>query len=196
MLEVLQQLNREMAAIVERVRPSLVQLRNGRRGLGAGTVWHADGLIVTNAHVVRQRAPQATLADGRTVSTQVVALDTAHDLAVLSVAAVGLTAATLAEPDTLQPGHWVLALGHPWGVTGATTAGIVIGIGAAPERPQSQDKWIQVDLHLRPGYSGGPLVDVHGCVVGINTMVAGPNVGLAIPLAVVQGFVRQVQAST
>ena len=196
MLEVLQQLNREMAAIVEHVRPSLVQLRHGRRGLGAGTVWQADGLIVTNAHVVRQRAPQATLADGRTVSTQVVALDMALDLAVLSVAAVGLTAATLAEPDTLQPGHWVLALGHPWGVTGATTAGMVIGIGAAPERPQSQGTWIHVALHLRPGHSGGPLVDVHGCVVGITTMVAGPNVGLAIPLAVIQGFVRQVRAST
>jgi len=103
MSEILLQLNREMAAIVEHVRPSLVQLRHGRRGLGAGTVWQADGLIVTNAHVVRQHAPQATLADGRTVSTQVVALDTAHDLAVLSVAAVGLTAATLADAQNVEP---------------------------------------------------------------------------------------------
>src|SRR5215468_2057923 len=192
MSEVLVQLNREMAAIVEHVRPSLVQLRHGRRGLGAGTVWQADGLIVTNAHVVRQRAPQATLSDGRTVSTQVVAMDTEHDLAALSVAATGLTAVTLAEPNTLQPGHWVLALGHPWGVAGAITAGIVIGIGASPERPPSQSEWIHVDLHLRPGYSGGPLVDVHGRIVGINTMIAGPNVGLAVPLAVVQSFACRV----
>jgi S1-C subfamily serine protease len=195
MSEVLERVNREMAAIVEHVRPSLVQLRHGRRGMGAGTVWHADGLIVTNAHVVHQRAPQATLSDGRTVSTHVVAMDTEHDLAALCVAATGLTAVTLAEPSTLQPGHWVLALGHPWGGAGALTAGIVIGIGAAPERPQRQGEWIHVDLHLRPGYSGGPLVDVHGRVVGINTMSAGPNVGLAVPLAVVQGFVRHVRDS-
>jgi len=195
MSELLQQLNREMAAIVEHMRPSLIQLRNGRRGMGAGTVWHADGLIVTNAHVVQQRAPQATLSDGRTVSTHVVALDTEHDLAALCVAATGLTAVTLAEPYALQPGHWVLALGHPWGVAGAITAGIVIGIGASPERPQSQGEWIHVDLHLRPGHSGGPLVDVHGRVVGINTMIAGPNVGLAVPLAVVQGVVRRVRES-
>src|SRR5919197_4119544 len=105
---VLHQLNREMAAIVQHVRPSLVQLRNGRRGMGAGTVWHADGLIITNAHVVQQHAPQAMLADGRTVSTQVVAMDTEHDLAALSVAATGLTAVTLAEPYALPPRHWVL----------------------------------------------------------------------------------------
>src|SRR5215475_12430823 len=117
MSEVLLQLNREMAAIVEHVRPSLVQLRNGRRGMGAGTVWQADGLIVTNAHVVRHRALQATLPDGRTVPAHLVATDTDHDLAVLHVVATtGLTAITPAEPGALQPGHWVLALGHPWGV--------------------------------------------------------------------------------
>ena len=138
MSHVLQQLSDAMAAIVERVRLSLVQLHNGRRGMGAGTVWQANGLIVTNAHVVRHRALQATLPDGRTMPAQLVATDTDHDLAVLCVAATGLTAITPAEPGALQPGHWVLALGHPWGVAGAATAGVVIGVGASPEAPQRQ----------------------------------------------------------
>ena len=211
MPQVLQQLSDSMAAIVEHVRLSLVQLHNGRRGMGAGTVWQADGLVVTNAHVVRHRALQATLPDGRTVPAQLVATDTDHDLAVLYVAATGLPAITPAEPSTLQPGHWVLALGHPWGVAGAVTAGVVIGVGASPatawaeraqlngraspDAPHSQGEWIHVSVHLRPGHSGGPLVDAHGHVIGINTMMAGPDVGLAVPVVVVQGFLRRVRAS-
>ena len=100
---------------------------------------------------------------------------------------------TPAAPRTLQVGHWVLALGHPWGVAGAVTAGVVIGVGASPEAPHKRGEWIHASLHLRPGHSGGPLVDVYGHVVGINTMMAGPDVGLAIPVSVVQGFVRQVR---
>jgi serine protease Do len=192
MSRVLQQLSDAMADIVEHVRLSLVQLHRGRRGMGAGTVWHADGLIVTNAHVARHGALQATLADRRTVSAQLLATDTDHDLAILSVAASGLTAITPAEPCTLQAGHLVLALGHPWGVAGAVTAGVVISVGASPEAPHHRGEWIHASVHLRPGHSGGPLVDVHGHVVGINTMMAGPDVGLAIPVSMVQGFVRQV----
>ena len=193
MSRVLQQLSDAMADIVEHVRLSLVQLHHGRRGMGAGTVWHPEGLIVTNAHVAHHGALQATLADRRTVPAQLLATDTDHDLAVLSVAAPGLTAITPAEPCALQPGHWVLALGHPWGVAGAVTAGVVIGVGASPEAPHNRGEWIHASLHLRPGHSGGPLVDVYGHVVGINTMMAGPDVGLAIPVSVVQGFVRQVR---
>jgi serine protease Do len=193
MSHILQQMSDAMAAIVERVRLSLVQLHNGRHGMGAGTVWQADGLIVTNAHVVRHRTLHATLSDGRTVPTQLVATDPDHDLAILRVAATGLTAITPAEPGTLQPGHWVLALGHPWGVAGAVTAGVVIGVGPSPEAPHSQGAWIHASVHLRPGHSGGPLVDVHSHVVGINTMMAGPDVGLAVPVSVVQGVLRRVR---
>jgi serine protease Do len=193
MSRVLQQLSDAMADIVAHGRLSLVQLHNGRRGMGAGTVWHPDGLIVTNAHVVRHGTIQATLADRRTVPAQLIATDADYDLAIQSVAAPGLTAITPAEPCVLQPGHWVLALGHPWGVAGAVTAGVVIGVGASPEAPHNQEEWIHASLHLRPGHSGGPLVDVYGHVIGINTMMAGPDVGLAIPVSVVQGFVRQVR---
>jgi S1-C subfamily serine protease len=84
-----------------------------------------------------------------------------------------------------------LAVGHPWGVEGGATLGVVIGIGAdLPENPQPWRELIAVSLHLRPGHSGGPLVDAHGTLVGINTMMAGPEVGLAVPVDAVQDFLK------
>ena len=195
MVNVLQQVNDALAALVERVRHGLVQISNSRGGRGAGTIWHSDGLIVTNAHVVRHATPQITLADGRTLPARVLASDIDDDLAALSVAAGGLPAIAHAASWPLRPGHWVLALGHPWGVTGAATAGMVIAVGAPPEMPRVRRELIQVSVHLRPGYSGGPLVDGHGCLVGINTMMAGPDVGLAIPFPRVAAFVRRVLGS-
>jgi serine protease Do len=193
--DLLQQLNLEMSAVVENVRCSLVQITNGRRGAGAGTIWHADGLIVTNAHVVGRRSLRVTLPDGRTLPVRLLARDASRDLAALAVDATGLPTSELGQSKQLQPGQWVLALGHPWGVAGAVTAGVVIGVGPPPEMPLPQRELIQVGLRLRPGHSGGPLVDVHGRLVGINTMMAGPEVGLAVPVHVVKTFLRQALGS-
>jgi serine protease Do len=193
--DLLQQLNLEMSAVVENVRRSLVQITNGQRGTGAGTIWHADGLIVTNAHVVGRRSLRATLPDGRTLPVRLLARDASCDLAALAVDATGLPTSELGQSKQLQPGQWVLALGHPWGVAGAVTAGVVIGVGPPPEMPLPQRELIQVGLRLRPGHSGGPLVDVHGRLVGINTMMAGPEVGLAVPVHVVKTFLRQALGS-
>ncbi len=195
MSDLLQQLNLEMSAVVENVRRSLVQITNGRRGAGAGTIWHADGLIVTNAHVVGRRSLRVTLPDGRTLPVRLLARDASRDLAALAVDATGLPTSELGQSKQLQPGQWVLALGHPWGVAGAVTAGVVIGVGPPPEMPLPQRELIQVGLRLRPGHSGGPLVDVHGRLVGINTMMAGPEVGLAVPVHVVKTFLRQALGS-
>lgn len=195
MSDLLQQLNLEMSAVVENVRCSLVQITNGRRGAGAGTIWHADGLIVTNAHVVGRRSLRVTLPDGRTLPVRLLARDASRDLAALAVDATGLPTSELGQSKQLQPGQWVLALGHPWGVAGAVTAGVVIGVGPPPEMPLPQRELIQVGLRLRPGHSGGPLVDVHGRLVGINTMMAGPEVGLAVPVHVVKTFLRQALGS-
>jgi serine protease Do len=85
-----------------------------------------------------------------------------------------------------------MALGHPWGVPGAATAGVVIGTGEdMPEMPLTGRDWIAVGLHLRPGHSGGPLVDSQGRLVGINTMMIGPEVGMAVPVHVVKAFLRR-----
>ena len=195
MSDLMRQLNLEMSAVVENVRCSLVQITNGRRGAGAGTIWHADGLIVTNAHVVGRRSLRVTLPDGRALPARLLARDASRDLAALAVDATGLPTSELGQSKQLQPGQWVLALGHPWGVAGAVTAGVVIGVGPPPEMPLPQRELIQVGLRLRPGHSGGPLVDVHGRLVGINTMMAGPEVGLAVPVHVVKTFLRQALGS-
>lgn len=192
MSNVWQQLNGEMSAVVAKVRDSLVQISNGRGGAGAGTIWHADGLIITNHHVITGRSSlKVTLPDGRTLPARLLASDPDHDLAALSVNANNLPTIALGDSKQLQPGQWVLAVGHPWGVPGAVTAGIVIDMGLPPEIPPSQGEFIQVGLPLRPGHSGGPLVDVHGRLVGINTMITGPSVGLAVPIHIVKAFLRE-----
>jgi serine protease Do len=185
MLNIVQQLNAEMSGAVENARRGLVEIRNGH-GAGAGTIWHPDGLIITNAHVVHGRhSLKAILPDGRTLPAQVVAIDP------LKVDATDLPTVDLGDSRMLKAGEWVTAVGHPWGVTGAVTSGVVIGEGSQfPEMPK-QGEWVVVSLHMRPGHSGGPLVDHRGKVVGINTMITGPDVGMAVPVHVVKAFLQK-----
>ena len=191
MSDLLQQLNDGLSAAAGEARRSLVNISNGRRGAGAGTIWHPDGLILTNAHVVQMRSPKVTLPDGRKAPARILAHDRELDLAALRVDAAELPTIELGDSRQLRPGEWVLALGHPWGVAGAATAGVVIGLGPPPEMTTADRELIHVGLHLRPGHSGGPLVDTSGRLVGINTMMAGPDVGLAVPVHVVKVFLRQ-----
>ena len=191
MSKLLQQLNLELAEIVEKTRRSLVQINNGKQsGVGAGTIWHADGLIITNAHVVRRAPLEVVLPDERRLPAKVLAHDTETDLAALSINAVNLPTIELGDSIGLQPGQLVLALGHPWGIAGAVCAGPVINVGPPPEIPRLHREFIQAGLQLRPGHSGGPMVDVQGRLVGINTMITGPEVGLAVPLHVVKEFLK------
>ena len=201
----LQQIDADLSAVVDKARQSLVEISNGRRGQGAGTIWHSDGLIITNAHVVHGQNPKVTLPDGRVLPAKVLAHDSSLDVAALKVEATGLPTVELGESSKLRAGEWLLALGHPWGVEGAATAGVVIGVGADwPELPQpgrgrtsrvsassASGEWLVASLHLRPGHSGGPMVDAHGRLVGINTMMAGPGVGVAVPVHVVKRFLQQ-----
>ncbi len=188
----LQQLNDEQAALIERIQSSLVQINNGRRGIGAGVIWQSDGIIVTNAHVIRRRDLEVTFSDGRTLPARLLAYDQDNDIAALSVDATDLPAIELGDSTQLQPGQLVLALGHPWGITSAATAGVLLGAGARwPEMPGSGREWVAVSLRLRPGNSGGPLVDASGRLLGINTIMTGPEMGMAVPVNVVKKFMRQ-----
>jgi serine protease Do len=181
-----------MAGVLDRVHRSLVRVQNGRAGAGAGTIWHQDGLILTNAHVVKHRRLQVVLPNGKTLPARLLAHRADIDLAALGVDAHDLPAIELGDSRQLQPGQWVLALGYPWGIAESVTAGIVTGIGThLPEMPLSDREWIAVSLHLRPGYSGGPLLDARGRLVGIDTIMAGPDLGLAVPVHVVKAFLRQ-----
>jgi serine protease Do len=189
---VLPELNADLSEMIEQVQRSLVQIRNGKRGSGAGTIWHPQGLIVTNAHVAGRGPLKVELPDGRTLPAQILAQDPERDVAALRVDASDLPSIQLGDSQRLRPGEWVVAVGHPWGVPGAATAGIVIGVGSQwPELPRNGRDWVVVSLHMRPGHSGGPLVDVRGRLVGINTMINGPDVGVAIPVDVVVEFLRQ-----
>lgn len=187
-----QTLNDEFAAAVALAQNSLVQIRNGRRGAGAGAIWHGEGLILSNAHVAGRGRLQVVLPDGRTLPARLLAVDERRDLAALRVDAHDLPAISLGDSRRLRPGQWVFAVGHPWGIVGAATAGVVIG--ALVERPASlpvEGDWLAVSLHLRPGYSGGALVDEQGRLVGINTLMTGPDVGVAVPVHVAAAFLKE-----
>ncbi len=204
--ELLHRLNGELADLASEVHASLVRVEtDGRHGsrraptwgsdppsaAGAGTIWHPDGLILTNAHVVWGRRLHVVLADRRRLPARLLACDRELDLAALSVEADGLPTIALGDSRLLQPGNWVVAFGHPWGVEGAATAGVVIGQGRTlPERPGFGREWLAVSTHYRPGHSGGPLVDAEGRLVGINTVMAGPDVGLAVPIHVIKSFLK------
>lgn len=193
-MEILQQLNSEMAGVVSNVREGLVQVTNGRSSGGAGVIATSTGIILTNAHVIRRDKVNVTLPDGRTMIGRAIARTKDYDLAAVQTDATGLTPVRFGDSENLRAGDWVFAVGHPWGVLNAVTSGIVIGAGAnLPEMPRGSKEWIATSLHLRPGNSGGPLVDIDGNVIGINTVMAGPEVGLAIPAHVAKAFIEKVQ---
>ena len=187
----LQQINDEMAAVIGEARKSLVQLRNGRQSTGAGTILHSDGLIVTNAHVLGRRSPDVVLWDGRVLPGRILATDRKKDLAIIAAETGDLPTIKLGNGQQVRPGQWVVALGHPWGITGACTAGMVIAVGEPVEQLPYHGELLQVGLQLRPGHSGGPMLDDNGRLIGINTMISGPGVGLAIPIHTVKRFLKK-----
>ncbi len=164
--------------VAERLRRSTVHVRAGRRGQGSGIIVSPDGIIVTNAHVATLGRADVQLWDGTRSQADLLLSDVGRDLAILQVARSGLPAAVLADSDRLRVGELVIAVGNPFGFVGALTTGVVHAIGPVPNI--GPFKWIQADVQLAPGNSGGPLANARGEVVGINTMIAG-GVGLAIP---------------
>jgi len=171
-----------LARIADRLRDMTVEI-SGPGGGGAGVLWSPD-LVVTNAHVARASRVRVGFADDRQVEASLVAADRRADLALLRVPRVEIAPAVSADSDTLRVGALVVAVGHPLGLRRTLTAGIVHGF--PPSR--SGGRWIQADLRLAPGNSGGPLADTTGRVVGINTMIAG-GLALAIPVNDVRRFV-------
>lgn len=163
--------NDEMASLVESIQKSLVQITGEKGNLGAGTLWSPDGLIITNAHVLNGRRIQVVLSDAKVFEAQVIALDERLDLAALRIETNDLPVPEIGDSKQVRSGQWVVAVGHPFGVLGAATAGMVVSAGdAIPEFPDRRE-WIALNLRLRPGHSGGPLVDVHGRMIGVKTIV-------------------------
>ncbi|MEW6405338.1 MAG: trypsin-like peptidase domain-containing protein [Chloroflexota bacterium] len=180
---------------VRRVMPSLVIVRGHRYGAGAGIVWSADGLILTNSHVVGKHTPHVILNDNREFEAKLIARNPDMDLALLSIPATNLPA--LAPSFTVpRVGELVFAFGHPWGNRNIVTRGIVSAVLTAHTR--SGDSWpvIRSDATLAPGNSGGPLVNAAGDVVGINAMIMGGDQSLAIAASVAREFVEKTLASS
>ena len=171
--------------IAERLRRSTVLIHAGGRGSGSGVIWSSDGVIVTNAHVVRGSNTRVQLWDGREFDARVAARDPRHDLATLRISANALPAASSADSSQLRPGELAIAIGNPMGFVGALTTGVIHAIG--PLRGLGSQIWVQASVRLAPGNSGGPLADARGRVIGINTMVAG-RLALAIPSNAVLDF--------
>jgi serine protease Do len=167
-------------------------------GLGTGFIIRADGVIVTNAHVVAGASTiSVMLRDGTTYPAKAIGTDETNDLAVLQVQARGMPVAPLGDSDNLLVGEWAIAIGNPYGFMlgnsePSVTAGVISGVGrnlvARGEGPSAYFDMIQTDASINPGNSGGPLVNASGEVIGVNSSIystsGGGSIGLgfAIPI--------------
>ncbi|MBX3394649.1 MAG: trypsin-like peptidase domain-containing protein [Phycisphaerae bacterium] len=158
------------------------------QSVGSGFLIHADGYLVTNAHVVDRAAEcKVTFADGNILDAQEVAIDREHDLAVLKVnARRTLPHLRLGRSDDLMPGETVIAIGNPLGLQHTVTTGVISALDRTLEfgNQHTYRGLIQTDASINPGNSGGPLLNVLGELIGINTAIRGDaqNIGFAIPV--------------
>lgn len=211
-------LSEATARLAAQARLSVAQAQVGNRGLGTAIIWEvgqpdaageAEATVITNAHVVAAgRSERITLRlhDGRSIEAQLLALDPEHDVAALRTRARDLRAASIGDSSALRLGELVVAIGNPFGIEGAVTAGVVAAqspadpdldlepaIPGAPgwlARSFTRVNLVQADIHLYPGNSGGPLLDAHGRVIGVNAMVGG-GLGFAIPSNTVKRFLDE-----
>ncbi len=176
--------------LVQQVLPSLVVVRGHRHGAGAGIVWDANGLILTNNHVVGRRTPIVLLQDDHEYEARLVARDPDVDLALLSIDATDLTPLRSASVSP-RVGEMVFAFGHPWGQRNTVTRGIVSALVSAQNRRGDSLPIVRSDAPLAPGNSGGPLVNASGEVVGINAMIVGGDQSVSIAASVAVEFVKK-----
>src|SRR5271154_804931 len=160
-----------------------------QEGQGSGFVIDKDGHILTNYHVIAEaRQVEVTMHNRKKYKATVIGTDPAHDLAVIQIKAADLVPAVLGDSHNLQVGQKVYAIGNPFGLAGTMTRGIVSSIRPVREpNGATIDEAIQTDAAINPGNSGGPLMNWHGEVIGINTMIlssVGQNagIGFAIPI--------------
>ena len=156
-----------------------------RGGHGAGMAWGAADLFVTSAHVVKRKQAIVVTPDGRAVEGTVVARDAARDIAVVHAPMAAVPTVTTGDPYALRPGSLVVAVGHPLGVRHAVSVGVLQAVGALPQGYGLNGKgslaWVQADVRLAPGNSGGPIADIEGRVIGVAAMIVS-GLALAVPV--------------
>ena len=174
-----------LGEIADKLRRSTVVIQSGGRGSGSGVIWSSDGSIITNAHVARGMRVKVQLWDGREFDATIASRDSRRDLALLRIGAMNLPSVSVADSSQVRPGELAIAIGNPLGFVGALTTGVIHRV--SPLRGLGSQPWVQADVRLAPGNSGGPLADARGRLIGINTMIAG-RLALAIPSNVVRDF--------
>ncbi len=176
----------------------------GRRGvsMGTGFIISADGYVLTNHHVVDGADEvKVRLSDRREFTAKVIGSDEQSDVALLKIAADGLPALRVGDSRGLKPGQWVVAIGSPFGLDHSVTAGIVSAVGRAnPYAQQRYVPFIQTDVAINRGNSGGPLLNTRGEVVGINSQIFSNSggymgVSFAIPIDVAMNAVQQLKTT-
>ena len=193
-----------VVSAVDTLGPAVVGLaagdrRRGRAGAGSGVLLAPDGYALTNSHVVHgAERLEVTLTDGRTLGATLVGDDPATDLAVVRAEATGLPYAPLGDSTGLRVGQLVIAIGNPLGFQSTVSAGVVSALGRTLRGAGGRliENVIQTDVALNPGNSGGPLVDSHAQVVGINTAIIAMAQGIsfAIPAATARWVLPQLMA--
>lgn len=166
--------------------------------LGSGVIVSAEGLILTNHHVVEAADEiEVALADGRTIPARVVGTDPETDLAVLKVDVKDLPAITFANPEKINVGDVVLAIGNPFGVGQTVTQGIISALGRNHLGINTFENFIQTDAPINPGNSGGALIDTEGNLVGVNSAIysrsgGSMGIGFAIPVSLAKQVMEQI----
>ena len=183
----------------KRFQMPMPQDRMPKHGMGSGFIVGADGYILTNAHVVANATDLTVkLSDRRELKAKVIGADRRTDVALLKVDATGLPTVKLGDPGSVKPGEWVVAIGSPFGLESSVTAGVVSATGRAlPD--SSYVPFIQTDVAVNPGNSGGPLFNMAGEVIGINSQIFSrtggyQGVSFAIPIDVALDVKNQLVA--
>ena len=195
-------LEQRIVAVAESVKPSVVHIEavvkfNDRRNLvtGSGLIVTADGAILTNDHVVDDAEKITVSVPGRKrkYTAKLIGTDRQTDIALLRIEPdTPLPAAKLAA-DPVRVGQWVLAIGNPYGLDGTVSLGIVSAKGRNLEIPELLNDFIQTDAMIDRGSSGGPLVDLDGSVVGINSRGQGRGIGFTIPIDTARDVMDQLE---
>lgn len=190
----LTQEERTTISVTQRATPAVVGIQT-RGGSGSGVIVRADGVVITNAHVVGSaREVLVSTADGAEYRGSVLGLDREIDIAVVQIPADRLPVAPMADSDRIEVGQSAIAIGNPYGFERTVTRGIVSGLNRG--LGAGLDVLIQTDAAINPGNSGGPLLNSGGEVIGINTAVIDPGIssglGFAVPINLARDIAEQL----